>query len=81
MSTMYALLHSIKLTSHINPRAGYDARPRFDTEVWTLFARHKAEVEDVCFFANSFWHGGDRQTFAQAGESAHASAAQAHSRS
>jgi len=61
---MSALLHSIKLTSHINPRAGYDARPRFDTEVWTLFVAHKAEIEDVCFFANSFWYGGDRRTFA-----------------
>lgn len=60
---MSALLHSIKLTSHINPREGYDARPHFDREVWTLFFRHKAEIEDVCFFVNSFWYGGERHTF------------------
>lgn len=59
---MSALLHSLKLTSHISPRAGYDARPHFDTEVWSLLVAHKSEIEDVCFFANSFWHG-DRRTF------------------
>lgn len=58
---MSALLHSIKLTSHINPRVGYDSRPHFDTEVWSLLVEHKLDVEDVCFFANSFWHGDRRR--------------------
>lgn len=58
-----SLLHSIKLTSHINPRQGYAAYPRFDREVWSLFRAHKGKIEGVFVFANSFW-GGDVRLFA-----------------
>lgn len=49
-----AMLYSIKLTSHINPRQGYAPYPRFDREVWALLLAHAAEVTDVSLFANSY---------------------------
>ncbi len=54
------LLHSIKLTSHINPRQGYAAFPHFNRDVWTLLLAHASEIEAVYIFANSFWGGGAR---------------------
>lgn len=55
-----SVIRSIKLTSHINPRLGYDAHPRFDQEVWSLLLAHAAEVEGVFLFTNSFWNNGAR---------------------
>ncbi len=55
------LLHTIKLTSHINPRLGYDSHPRFDAEVWSLLRGNAASIEEVFLFLNSYWRGDTRR--------------------
>lgn len=59
------VLYSIKLTSHINPRQGYAALPRFGHEVWSLLLVHAAEIEEVYIFTNSFWSGSLRYFVAE----------------
>lgn len=48
------MIHSIKLTSHLDPRRGYADHPRFDRDVWGLLLAHAFEIADVSIFANSY---------------------------
>ena len=48
------MIHSIKLTSHLDPRRGYADHPRFDPDVWELLLAYAFEIADVSIFANSY---------------------------
>lgn len=55
------MIHSIKLTSHLDPRRGYADHPRFDRDVWGLLLAHAFEIADVSIFANSYLSGSARK--------------------
>lgn len=50
-------LSLIKLSRHINPRAGFTAEPDFARDLWTTMLNQSFVIEDVFLFCNSRWLG------------------------